>query len=126
MSRNTPEEVLKSVVEGINTGDIESLMMLYEPEAAFVSEPGKCVYGLTGIREVLDDFLGMKATIELEVTNVTEADGIALVISDWSFTGSGPEGDLVRHSGKSADVLRRQSDGSWKFIIDNPLGTDNN
>jgi hypothetical protein len=29
----TPEEVLNSVVEGINTGNLDSLMMLYETGA---------------------------------------------------------------------------------------------
>jgi len=33
----TPEEVLNSVVEGINTGNLDSLMMLYETDACFAS-----------------------------------------------------------------------------------------
>ncbi len=35
----TPEEVLNSVVEGINTGNLDSLMMLYETDACFASQP---------------------------------------------------------------------------------------
>jgi hypothetical protein len=31
----TPEEVLSSVVEGINAGDLDSLMTLYEAGACF-------------------------------------------------------------------------------------------
>jgi ketosteroid isomerase-like protein len=27
-------------------------------------------------------------------------------------------------TGHNADVLRRQEDGSWRFVIDNPWGTD--
>jgi hypothetical protein len=27
-------------------------------------------------------------------------------------------------TGHNADVLRRQSDGAWRFVIDNPWGTD--
>jgi hypothetical protein len=36
----TPEEVLNSVVEGIKTGNLDSLMMLYETDACFASQPG--------------------------------------------------------------------------------------
>jgi len=36
----TPGEVLNSVVEGINTGDLDSLMTLYEANACFASQPG--------------------------------------------------------------------------------------
>jgi len=31
----TPRDVLNSVVEGINTGDLDSLMTLYEADACF-------------------------------------------------------------------------------------------
>jgi hypothetical protein len=34
MPTETPEQVLEAVVEGINTGNFETLMALYEPEAA--------------------------------------------------------------------------------------------
>jgi hypothetical protein len=32
--RATPREVLKSIVDGINTGNLDAIMTLYEPEAA--------------------------------------------------------------------------------------------
>jgi hypothetical protein len=38
--KRTPEDVLNSVVEGINTGDLEALMKLYESDACFATQPG--------------------------------------------------------------------------------------
>jgi ketosteroid isomerase-like protein len=29
----------------------------------------------------------------------------------------------VRLASRNADVLRRQRDGTWRFVIDNPWGT---
>jgi ketosteroid isomerase-like protein len=45
------------------------------------------------------------------------------VIGVWSFDGTGPDGEPVRLEAQNADVLRRQEDGSWRFVIDNPWGT---
>ena len=124
MSRGTPEQVLKSVVDGINTGNLDSLMPLYEPEAVFATQPGSLTHGLPGVREALAGFIAMKGKLDLKVTRVLEASDLALVTTVWSFTGTGPGGEPVKLAAKSADVLRRQADGSWRFVIDNPWGTD--
>jgi uncharacterized protein (TIGR02246 family) len=119
----TPEQVLRSIVEGINSGNLEALMSLYEPQAAFARQPGNLAHGLPGIREGLAGFIAMKGTLDLEVTRVLEANGLALVIGVWSFAGTGPDGEPVRLEARNADVLRRQPDGTWRFVIDNPWGT---
>ena len=124
MSSGTPEQVLKSIVDGINSGNLDALLTLYEPEAAFAAQPGKLAHGLGGVRESLAAFLAMKGTLDLQVTRVLEAGGLALVAGNWSFTGTAPDGAAVTLTGHNADVLRRQADGSWRFVIDNPWGTD--
>jgi uncharacterized protein (TIGR02246 family) len=124
MSRETPEEVLKAIVDGINAGNLDVLLSLYEPEAAFATQPGSLAHGLAGVRDSLAAFLAMKGTLDLKVTRVLEAGGLALVAGVWSFTGTGPDGAMVTLTGHNADVLRRQADGSWRFVIDNPWGTD--
>jgi ketosteroid isomerase-like protein len=123
-STSTPEQVLASVVAGINSGDLDSLMPLYESEAAFATEPGSLVHGAPGVSEALNGFISMKGELDIEVTRVLEAGDLALVIGVWSFNGTGPDGDPVRLAARNADVLRRQGDGTWRFVIDNPWGTD--
>jgi uncharacterized protein (TIGR02246 family) len=124
MSTATPQQVLESIVIGINSGDLESLLPLYESDAAFATEPGNLAHGPSGIRDALTGFISMKGQLELEVTRVLEAGDLALVIGVWSFSGTGPDGEPVRLTARNADVLRRQTDGSWRFVIDNPWGSD--
>ena len=122
--RATPEEVLGSIVTGINSGDLESLMRLYESGAAFATQPGGLAHGASGVRESLAAFISMNGTLDLEVTRVLEVGDLALVIGVWTFDGTGPDGEPVHLAAKNADVLRRQEDGAWRFVIDNPWGTD--
>ena len=120
----TPEEVLNSVVEGINTGDIDSLMTLYETGACFATQPGQLAMNPESIRQCLLNFVDLKGNLDLKVKRVLQASDLALVITEWSFSGTGPDGNPVNMVAKSADVLRQQDDGTWKFVIDNPWGTD--
>ena len=120
----TPVQVLESIVDGINSGNLDSLMSVYESEAAFATQPGSLAHGLPGVREALTGFISLRGKLELEVTRVLEVDDLALVIGVWSFSGTGPDGEPVHLAAKNADVLRRQTDGSWRFVIDNPWGTD--
>jgi ketosteroid isomerase-like protein len=124
VSTATPEQVLESIVTGINSGDLDSLMPLYESAAAFASEPGSLAHGAPGVSEALTGFISMNGELDLEVTRVLEVDDLALVVGVWSFNGAGPDGEPVQLTSKNADVLRRQRDGTWRFVIDNPWGTD--
>jgi uncharacterized protein (TIGR02246 family) len=124
MSTVTPEQVLETIVEGINSGNLDTLMPLYENEAAFATQPGSLAHGSPGIRQALAGFISMKGKLDLEVTRVLEVDDLALVTGTWTFNGTGPDGEAVRLAASNADVLRRQADGTWRFVIDNPWGTD--
>ena len=123
MRNATPQQVLESIVTGINTGDLESLVPLYESDAAFATQPGSLAHGVPGVREALSGFISLTGTLDLDVTRVLEVDDLALVIGVWSFDGTGPDGETVRLEARNADVLRRQPDGTWRFVIDNPWGT---
>ena len=123
-ARMTPEEVLHSVVEGINAGDLDSLMTLYELLACFAPQPGQLAKSPDGIRESLRSFVDMNGKLDLKVKRVLRASDLALVTAEWSFSGTGSDGKHVDITANSADVLRQQLDGTWRFVIDNPWGTD--
>jgi ketosteroid isomerase-like protein len=120
----TPKEFLISYVEKFNAGDISSLINMYEIDACFVSQEGEIIKGIENIRHTLESFIGMNGKIESKVDAVIHISDIALVNTEWSFNGTGPEGKVITITGKATDVLHRQSDGNWLILIDNPWGTN--
>jgi uncharacterized protein (TIGR02246 family) len=120
----TPEEVLSSVVKGINTGNLDSLMMLYESNACFATQPGQLAKSLESISQSLRNFINMNGKLDLKVKRVLQASDLALVITEWSFSGTGTDGKPVNMAARSSDVLRQQVNGAWRFVIDNPWGTE--
>ena len=67
-------------------------MSLYEPEAAFAAQPGSLAHGVDGVRQSITAFLSMKGKLNLKVTRVLEAGGLAFVAGAWTFNGTGPDG----------------------------------
>ena len=115
-----PEDCDLLLAEAMNKGDLEAAVALYEPEASFVQE-GKVVSGKAAIREIMQGFLAIKPQLKLEVTAAQSGD-IALLNSKWSITGTDAEGKPVSMSGAGAEVVRRQADGTWLFVVDSPNG----
>ena len=120
----TPEKLLNYYVDELNKGNVSSLLALYENNACFVPQPGQVVKGLESIRQNLQTFIDMKGTLKTNIKKVINAADIALVTSEWSFNGIGHDGKTVNLAGKATDVLRQQSDGTWRILIDNPWGID--
>jgi uncharacterized protein (TIGR02246 family) len=124
MAESKPEDVHRLFEKGFNAGDAEALMALYEPTATLVPQPGTVISGHAAIREALQNFLALKGKIKLETTYVLQSGDIALLRSQWHLTGTGPDGNPLEMSAKSAEVARRQSDGRWLYVVDNPYGAD--
>ena len=121
MPARKPEDLDTMVGQFINSGDVESALALYEPDAAFVVEPGKVVTGKEAIRGVMNEFLAMKPTMNIEATAVQSGD-IALLYGSWSLSGTDADGNAVNMTGRSREVARRQANGDWLFVIDDPNG----
>ncbi len=127
MKAGRPEELHRLWAQGYNAGDLEALSALYEPEARLVPRPGaEAVAGMAAIRDVLRGFLAQKGPLRMEIKteSVIEAGDIALLRSWWRIAGSGADGKLVEITNRSIEVARRQADGSWRYVVDNPFGAD--
>ena len=122
MSARTPEEVHHRWTAAMNAGDLEAVMATYEPAAAAVPGPGQVVAGEAAIRELIRGFLALQPQVELAVQQVVQAGELALLLSTWTLAGTGPDGAAVRLGGTTADVVRRQEDGSWRTVLETPSG----
>jgi uncharacterized protein (TIGR02246 family) len=117
---STPEALMRAFTDRVHAGDLDGLVALYEPSAVFEPQPGVVVCGRDAIRQALAELLALRPTMVTNTVQVLQADDVALVVNEWNLTGTGPEGTEVRQGGRSADVVRRQTDGSWHVLVDKP------
>lgn len=119
---HTPNAVLDLFVQSIHEGHLDAALSLYEPDAAMVEKPGRIATGQDEIRTALRSLIDASVHLAIDVTQVVLASDIAFVVSAWSVSRqvAGSRAEIAR--GQGTDVMRRQGDGTWRFVIDNPYG----
>ncbi len=124
MSARTAEDVHHLFTQFLLAGDLDGMVGLYEADAVavMVPQPGPIVRGHAAIREGLGKLLAFRPQFELQILKTLEIDDIAILYARWNFAGTDPEGNAVRMTGLTSDVVRRQPNGSWLLAIDNPVG----
>lgn len=126
MNANTPYEVYELFSEYFNAGTIDLLLTLYTDDAVLLASPGQEARGKNAIREALNGFLAVKGEFQLVTRpTVVESSDTALVMVKWTLKGTSAEGGPVEMAGQTSDVLRRQPEGNWLIVIDNPFGAQN-
>lgn len=121
MSDRRPQEIHAKFQEAFSSGDLEALVALYQPDAMLVAGPGQTATGQDAIREAYRAYLAMKPKITVETVAAFENGDSALLHGRWHMEGTGPDGAAINMQGRNTEVLHRQPDGSWLFIIDNPF-----
>jgi ketosteroid isomerase-like protein len=120
-SARTPEDLHRLWTEYFVAGDLDGLLSLYEPGATFVAQSGACVTGRRAIREVLATFIALRRSFKIEIGRAIQSGDVALLVSSWKLSGE-QRGAPYESKGRTADVVRRQPDGSWLYVIDSPYG----
>lgn len=116
---NIPHEMNLTFARAFNTRDINNLMALYEENAVLRIDTEKSFTGKAMIAIELRKLLTMPGKMLSNNNFCIEYGEIALLRADHSIVDT--DGVTI-FSGSSAEVVRRQSDGTWLYIIDHAMG----
>jgi ketosteroid isomerase-like protein len=116
MPANSPEEICRLFQRYMSEGDVESLLSLYDPEAAFLTQSREVKKG-EGLREELTSSAFAKPQFDFNVRQVIHAGDIALMHTDWKVSSAQQQQMFVY----AIEVARRQPDGTWRWLIGDPF-----
>lgn len=116
----TPEQVHKNYSEYFRTSDLEGLVSLYEPEAVVIGEDGAEIKGTAKIKEMFADALKCKGTLKIETLSEHHVDNIASIRVKWHMQAIDQDGNELDVTNVASEVMRKQSNGGWLYIIDQP------
>lgn len=120
-----PEDCDRLFGDRLNAGDADGLVALYEPSGTLVRQDGTAAVGHQAIREDIARIIALRPRITMNVVRVHSGGGdIAVLYNDWHATATDPDGNPIQLSGRASEIVRRQPDGTWRFVIDDPYARD--
>jgi ketosteroid isomerase-like protein len=114
MPQLTALATIEALIEARKNKDFDAAFIFYEHDATVVLQPGQTGKGASTIKA----FIQQASSLSITFTNheIIESGDIALHLSNYTLDMGGENGII---NGRTADVLRKQDDGSWLIVIDN-------
>jgi ketosteroid isomerase-like protein len=120
------EKVRKADLDATLTQDPSALTALWSEDGVNLQSPGGPVVGLKALKQLYDKFRVEHPTFKVlkyspEFKDLQIVDGWAIEVVDANATFKmSANDDPVNVQQKLIRVLKRQSDGSWKFALVSP------
>ena len=102
-----PQDLERLLVERQRAGDIDGILELFEPDAVVDTDDGGLVRGHTALRAYFEGLAAKGRRFQVGVQQPALTNGDLALTSTRSVSGS-----------VTAEVARRQPDGTWRWIID--------
>src|SRR5262245_25704366 len=113
---------VERMTAAFQAGDVDAVMNTYEPGAVVAFEPGRPVADAALVRRTFADWCALSPRFAYRGHEVLAAGDLAVHLAPWQMRGTASDGGTIDQSGLSVAVLRRQPNGEWLMVIDNPHG----
>jgi len=114
------EDAHATLAAAFNTGDVATVMNMYDVSGIIVPQPGMPVSGREQFEESIKAILSIKGKMQIKTVYCLQTGNLALGRSEWSIT----DGEEVKISAKGIEVMKQQPDGTWKIVIDQAFGAE--
>lgn len=116
------EDAHNTLAAAYNTGDLATVLNMYDVNGIIVAEPENPVSGKEKFEAAVKAILSIKGKMEIKTVYCLQTGDIAIGRSEWSIK----DGAETKISAKGIEVLKRQPDGTWKVLIDHAFGAEAN
>jgi uncharacterized protein (TIGR02246 family) len=121
LTARSPDEICRLFQKYMAKGDIDLVLSLYDNDVVFLNQSSEPKRGKEALRKELAPFASAKTSFDFNIRQVIQAGDIALTHTEWNVSSPHQQASLY-----AIEVARRQSDGSWRWVIGDPFTVGRN
>lgn len=104
---HAPEDLDRLFLKRSNAGDVDGVVALYEADAVLAFPAGQLTIGAKAIRAVYTNLLAAGPSFDGDIRPAVRNGDLAIT-------------STTRSGNATVEVARRQSDGTWLWVTDQP------
>lgn len=122
--RRDPEDAVKYFRNCIFRGDLKGAVSCFDSEAVYIERDGQEIKGLDNIEKALESICAWKPEIKGVKHRVTIAGDLAVWIDKYVVKAKMPNGEAMEMQGITACLMKRNDEGMWLWMVDNPFAAN--
>jgi ketosteroid isomerase-like protein len=120
--RSTPAGTVSYFRHSIKTGDIAGAMRCFDSKGVYINRAGEEIRGVQQIELAMRQLCAWRPDITGGKAHVTILDDLAIWLDTWEMKGTLPDGAPITMHGHTTCLLKRNTEGIWLWLVDNPFG----
>ncbi len=119
----SPEKMNEKFASAYNSGILENLNLLFEHDAKVSKHDGSIISGYKNYNSEHKNLLKLGGKMTSTNKFCIQFEDIALLKAEWKIETENENGEKIVINGTSSEVVRKQNNGDWLYIIDNPFSS---
>ncbi|MCY7423080.1 MAG: DUF4440 domain-containing protein [Chitinophagaceae bacterium] len=121
--RTDPDDADEYFLEAVRNGDVKTAMTCFDKEGVYIGKDSKPISGMDNIEKVITELCKMKPDIKVYEHQMSPVGSDMMYWLDkWTMTAAaGADGKPMKMKGASANMMRKNADGQWLWLVDNPF-----
>lgn len=124
--QTNPQGTVQYFRHCIHQGDLKGALSCFDSAATYIERDGREIKGLAHIEKALESLCLWKPEIKGMNHKLTCVGDIALWVDNYVVKAKMPNGDPIEMEGVTTCILKRNNQGIWLWLVDNPFAASFN
>nr|WP_232727235.1 DUF4440 domain-containing protein [Flavobacterium sp. 1] len=104
-------------------GNLKGALSCFDKDAIYIERDGEEIIGIDNIEKSMEHLCTWKPKITGSNYKVTIVENLAIWVDKYSLKAIMPDGNPVEMNGVTSCMMKKNNEGIWLWLVDNPFAS---